>query len=101
MAKTWMTKWGPRKVREIPPTLDEAFVAAECLTEDFDEKIEIAASLMGMPVDDVRAQAAKFSGQPLRQPVVTGRGRPVVVQYKRPRMTTRPPTPSAPAARRG
>jgi hypothetical protein len=100
MGKTWMTKWGPRKVREIPPTLDEAFVAAECLTEDFNEKVEIAASLMGLPVDEVRAQAAKFSGQQ-RQPVVTGRGRPVVVQYKRPRMTTRSPTPSAPAARRG
>jgi hypothetical protein len=49
----------------------------------------------------VRTQAAKFSGQPQRQPVVTGRGRPVVVQYKRPRMTARPPLPSAPAARRG
>lgn len=101
MGKTWMTKWGPRKVREIPPTLDEAFVAAECLTEDMDEKIEIAASLMGLPVDEVRTQAAKLTGQPQRQPVVTGRGRPVVVQYKRPRLTTRPPTPSAPAARRG
>ena len=101
MSKTWMTKWGPRKVREIPPTLEEAFVAAECLTEDFEEKVEIAASLMGLPVEDVRAQAAKLSAQPSRQPVVTGRGRPVVVQYKRPRMTSRPPTPSAPAARRG
>lgn len=100
MGKTWMTKWGPRKVREILPTLDEAFVAAECLTEDFDEKVEIAASLMGLPVEEVRAQAAKFSAQPQRQPVVTGRGRPVVVQYKRPRLISRP-TPSAPAARRG
>ncbi len=98
MGKTWMTKWGPRKVREIPPTIDEAFVAAECLTEDLDEKIEIAASLMGLPVDDVRVQAAKFSAQPQRQPVVTGRGRPVVVQYKRPRLASRPPTS---AARRG
>ncbi|SRR5579883_308466 len=98
MGKTWMTKWGPRKVREIPPTLEEAFVAAECLTEDLNQKIEIAASLMGMPVEEVRAQAAKLSGQAQRQPVVTGRGRPVVVQYKRPRLTTRPPTP---AARRG
>ena len=101
MGKTWMTKWGPRKVREIPPTIDEAFVAAECLTEDPDQKIEIAASLMGLPVDEVRAQAIKFSAQSQRQPVMTGRGRPVVVQYKRPRMTSRPTTPSAPAARRG
>jgi hypothetical protein len=92
MGKSWMTKWGSRKVREIPPTLEEAFVAAECLTEDLGEKIEIAASLMGLPVDEVRAQAAKLAAQPPRPSVMTGRGRPVVVQYKRPRL-------SRPAAR--
>lgn len=101
MGKTWMTKWGPRKVREIPPTLEEAFAAAECLTDDMSEKVEIAASLMGMPVEDVREQVAKLSSQPQRPSITTGRGRPVVVQYKRPRLTTRPPTPPAPAARRG
>ena len=96
MGKTWMTKWGSRKVREIPPTLEEAFVAAECLTEDLGEKIEIAASLMGLPVDDVRAQAARLSTRPApRPPVMTGRGRPVVVQYKRPRLAR----PTLPAAR--
>ncbi|HEV3045226.1 MAG TPA: hypothetical protein VGY52_15290 [Roseiarcus sp.] len=92
MGKSWMTKWGSRKVREIPPTLEEAFVAAECLTEDLGEKIEIAASLMGLPVEEVRAQAAKLAAQPPRPSVMTGRGRPVVVQYKRPRL-------SRPAAR--
>jgi hypothetical protein len=95
MGKTWMTKWGSRKVREIPPTLEEAFVAAECLTEDLGEKIEIAASLMGLPVEEVRAQAAKLAAQPSRPSVTTGRGRPVVVQYKRPRLSRS----SAPAAR--
>jgi hypothetical protein len=95
MGKTWMTKWGPRKVREIPPTLEEAFTAAECLTEDFDEKIEIAASLMGVTADEARTQAIRLSARPAsRQPVMTGRGRPVVVQYKRPRMT-RPILPAA------
>jgi hypothetical protein len=92
MGKSWMTKWGSRKVREIPPTLEEAFVAAECLTEDLGEKIEIAASLMGLPVEEVRAQAAKLAAQPPRPSVMTGRGRPVVVQYTRPRL-------SRPAAR--
>jgi hypothetical protein len=96
MGKTWMTKWGPRKVREIPPTLEEAFAAAECLTEDFDEKIEIAASLMGLSAEEARAQAAKLSARPSARPtVMTGRGRPVVVQYKRPRMSR----PTLPAAR--
>ncbi|HLW89836.1 MAG TPA: hypothetical protein VKS78_00855 [Roseiarcus sp.] len=96
MGKTWMTKWGSRKVREIPPTLEEAFAAAECLTDDLAQKIEIAASLMGLPVDQVKAQAMRFAAQPARQPVVTGRGRPVVVQYKRPRLTRA----TMPAARR-
>ena len=95
MGKTWMTKWGSRKVREIPPTIEEAFAAAECLTEDLGQKIEIAASLMGLPVEDVKAQAIKLAARPSRPSVVTGRGRPVVVQYKRPRMTTRPPMPAA------
>jgi hypothetical protein len=95
MGKTWMTKWGSRKVREIPPTLEEAFAAAECLTDDMAEKIEIAASLMGLPIDEVRAQAARMSAKPAsRPPVTTNRGRPVVVQYKRPRMT-RAPMPAA------
>jgi hypothetical protein len=95
MGKTWMTKWGSRKVREIPPTLEEAFGAAECLTDDIAQKIEIAASLMGLPVDEVRAQAARMSARPApRPPVTTGRGRPVVVQYKRPRMS-RSPMPAA------
>jgi hypothetical protein len=95
MGKTWMTKWGSRKVREVPPTLEEAFAAAECLTEDFGQKIEIAASLMGMPVEDVKAQAIKLSARPPSRPsVMTGRGRPVVVQYKRPKLT-RPPAPAA------
>jgi hypothetical protein len=95
MGKSWMTKWGSRKVREIPPTLEEAFAAAECLTDDLAQKIEIAASLMGVSVDEARAQAARLSAMPpQRPPVTTGRGRPVVVQYKRPRMT-RAPMPAA------
>jgi hypothetical protein len=96
MGKTWMTKWGARKVREIPPTLEEAFAAAECLTDDLAQRIEIAASLMGLPVDEVKAQAIRSAARPQRpEPVLTGRGRPVVVQYKRPRLAR----PSPPRAR--
>ncbi|WP_158815236.1 hypothetical protein [Methylocapsa sp. S129] len=70
-----------------PPTLEEAFIAAESLTEDFGQRIEIAASLMGVPVDEVKAQAAKFAPHANGRPtLVTGRGRAVVVQYKRPRV---------------
>jgi hypothetical protein len=96
MGKSWMTKWGSRQVREIPPTLEEAFAAADCLTEDAAQRIEIAASLMGVPVEEAKVQAIRLSAYPAAQPIMTGRGRPVVVQYKRPRFARS----SFPTARR-
>ena len=96
MSAVWNTKWGPRRVRHNPPTLEEAFIAAESLTDDFGQRIEIAASLMGAPVEEVKAQAAKFAPHASGRPtIVTGRGRAVVVQYKRPRIAR----PAMPASR--
>jgi hypothetical protein len=96
MSAVWNTKWGPRRVRQSPPTLEEAFIAAESLTDDFGQRIEIAASLMGAPVEEVKAQAAKFAPHANGRPtIVTGRGRAVVVQYKRPRIAH----PARPASR--
>lgn len=46
-----------RKVKVEPPTLDEAFFAAEAMTDDLQQRVEIAASLMGLPVDEVRRKA--------------------------------------------
>lgn len=87
MSAVWNTKWGPRRVRQSPPTLEEAFIAAESLTEDFGQRIEIAAALIGAPIEEVKAQAAKFERHANGRPsIVTGRGRAVVVQYKRPRI---------------
>ena len=48
MSTTWNTKWGARRVRKDPPTIEEALIAAESLTDDPDQRIEIAASLMGV-----------------------------------------------------
>jgi hypothetical protein len=95
MSETWMTKWGPRRVRQDPPTLEEAFVAAGSMTDDFAQKIEIAASLMGLPVDEVRGQAAKAAAAAARPSIVSGRGRSVVVQYTRPRAMRTPASRSA------
>jgi hypothetical protein len=96
MGAVWNTKWGTRKVRVSPPTLEEAFIAAESLTDDFGQRVEIAASLMGVPVEEVKAQAAKFAPHANGRPtLVTGRGRAVVVQYKRPRIAR----PAMPASR--
>ena len=57
--QAWHTKYGPRRVRNEAPTLEEAFVAAECLSDKLDEQAEIAAALMGMPADQVRAELQK------------------------------------------
>jgi hypothetical protein len=59
MSVVWKTKYGPRRVKHDPPTLDEAIFAARGLTDDVDQQVEIAASLMEMPVDEVRAAILK------------------------------------------
>jgi hypothetical protein len=91
MTATWKTKWGVRRVRRETPTIEEALIAAESLANDPAQRAEIAASLMGVPVEEVKVlavkQAAKTRG---RASLVAGRTRAVVVEYKRPR-TTRPP----------
>jgi hypothetical protein len=65
MSLTWKTKHGLRRVRVEPPTIEEAIYAAEGLTHILEEKIRIAASLMQVPVDDVRARVRhSISGTP-------------------------------------
>jgi hypothetical protein len=58
--KAWKTKYGPRRVRQEMPTLAEAIAAAQGLSDEIDEQADIAASLMGLPVDDVRAELLKL-----------------------------------------
>ncbi len=90
MAATWKTKWGLRRVRRDNPTIEEALVAAESLADDPAHRAEIAASLMGLPVEEVQALAAKHAAKTRgRASLVAGRTRAVVVEYKRPR-TLRP-----------
>lgn len=61
MSQDWNTKYGPRRVRRDPPTLEEAIFAATGITEDQSEQAEIAASLMGMPIETVTAEIRKAS----------------------------------------
>ena len=58
-AKAWKTKYGPRRVRQEAPTLEEAITAAQGLSDEIDQQAEIAASLMGMPYDEVHAALLK------------------------------------------
>jgi hypothetical protein len=61
MSADWNTKYGPRRVRHDPPTLDEAIFAAVGITDDLEAQAEIAAALMGMPLDAVRAEVKKLN----------------------------------------
>jgi hypothetical protein len=87
MSKAWNTKYGPRKVREEPPSLEEAIFAAHGLTDDPQAQAEIAASLMGVPVEQVRL-ALKKAGPRKDGPTVAfsstrgGGERAVVVERK-------------------
>src|SRR4051794_33541501 len=54
--KFWKTKYGPRRVRSEAPTLEEAIIAAQGLTDEFNAQVEIAASLIGLPHDQVRTK---------------------------------------------
>ena len=89
MSTTWNTKYGPRRVRHDPPTLEEAIFAARGLTDDVEQQVEIAAGLMEVPADEVRAALNK-TPPPRKQATVafTSRGgteRSVVVERKTPR----------------
>ncbi|MEJ2377286.1 MAG: hypothetical protein P8Y71_18425 [Pseudolabrys sp.] len=57
--KVWHTKYGARRVRHEAPTLQEAIVAAQGLSDELDAQADIAASLIGVPRDRVRAELLK------------------------------------------
>jgi hypothetical protein len=79
-----------RRVRRDTPTIEEALIAAETLAGDASQRAQIAATLMGVPVEEVQALAAKQAAKTRgRASLVAGRTRAVVVEYKRPR-TIRP-----------
>ena len=88
MSGIWNTKYGMRRVRNDPPTLNEAVFAAAGLTDDPAQQAEIAAALMGRPVDEIRVELAKAM-RPLRASrvieVARGGQRAVVVERKSPR----------------
>lgn len=61
MSEDWNTKYGTRRVRRDPPTLDEAIFAATGITDDQEAQAEIAASLMGLPIEQVQVEVKKAS----------------------------------------
>jgi hypothetical protein len=65
MTEAWKTKYGPRRVRQDPPTLEEAIFAAKGLTDSLQAQAEIAAALMDMPLEVVTSEIMK-SGRKTR-----------------------------------
>ena len=89
MSEDWQTKYGPRRVRRDPPTLEEAIFAAAGITEDHEARAEIAAALMGMEYEPVLAEVKKTSRLAARTGIATrviageqGAQRAVVVERR-------------------
>jgi hypothetical protein len=89
MTDVWETKDGRRRVRRDPPTVEEAVVAAQGLTDDLKEQIEIVASLMEVPFDQARGVVLRVGQRKdVDRVTVTGRlgsPRAVVVERRTPR----------------
>jgi hypothetical protein len=60
MSDAWNTKYGRRRVRRDPPTVEEAVLAAQGLTDEIKEQIEIVASLMEVSVDEARGTVLRM-----------------------------------------
>ena len=75
MSEDWNTKYGTRRVRRDPPTLEEAIFAAVGITDDQQQQAEIAAALMDLPVEEVRAELLKTAPPRNSTQIVTSGGR--------------------------
>ncbi len=89
MTDVWDTKDGRRRVRRDPPTIEEAVVAAQGLTDDLKEQMEIVASLMEISPDEARGIVLRMGQRKeVNRVTVTGRigaPRAVVVERRAPR----------------
>lgn len=63
MSAVWETKDGRRRVRRDPPTVEEAVLAAQGLTDELGAQVEIVASLMDVSVDEARGAVLRMGGQ--------------------------------------
>ena len=86
MRKVWKTKYGLRRVRYDPPTLEQAIFAAKGMADDLQNQVEIAASLMGLPVEQVRPEVLKSERGSTRASRVTSidtaSHRSVIVEHR-------------------
>lgn len=82
----------PLRIRHEPPVLDEAVAAAQDMTGDREQQIEIAAALMGMPAEEVRGAVLRLSAASRRTRRVSpgaARGGTAFVVERKGRLTGR------------
>jgi hypothetical protein len=93
MSDIWDTKDGRRRVRRDPPTVEEAVAAAQGLTDELSEQIEIVASLMEMSADEARGAVLRLGQRKdVNRLTIVGRvgaSRAVVVERRAPRRVMR------------
>ncbi len=97
MSDIWDTKDGRRRVRRDPPTIDDAVLAAQGLSDDIDAQIEIVMSLMAVPLEQARTAVLRMGSRRDVSRVTTITGRPgaaraVVVERRAPRRILSRPT---------
>ena len=89
MSNAWDTKDGRRRVRHDPPTVEEAVVAAQGLTDDLKAQTEIVASLMEVTLDEARGVVLRMGQRrDVNSVTVAGRvgaPRAVIVERRAPR----------------
>jgi hypothetical protein len=99
MSDTWETKDGLRRVRRDPPTVEDAVLAAQGMTEDLDGQVEIVASLMQLSAEEARGAILKMGQRKeVSRFTIAGRNgmeRAVVVERRNVRRFGVPPKASA------
>ncbi len=93
MSEVWDTKDGRRRVRRDPPTVEEAVLAAQGLTNEVSEQVAIVASLMEVSPDEARGAVLRMvPRREVNRLAVTGHAgapRAVVVERRTPRRMLR------------
>ena len=61
MSEVWDTKDGRRRVRRDPPTVEDAVMAAQGLTDEPSEQVEIVVSLMQISAEEARGAVLRMA----------------------------------------
>jgi hypothetical protein len=90
--EVWNTKDGRRRVRRDPPTIEEAVLAAQGMTEELAEQTEIVSSLMQISAEEARGAVLRLCQRKDVDRITiasragrTGTARAVVVERRVPR----------------